>query len=117
MYIIVNNKDYESWEIDRFLNELNSEKISSSITNRHVYVVKYYGKIISMGGVAKDSSQESQSYFTGIFINPDHHRMGIGRELFPYKNNIPTIKVMLKNVGWIVDSFENEKYVITILTK
>jgi len=70
-----------------------------------------------MGGVARDSSQESQSYFTGIFINPDYHGMGIGRKLFPYKNNIPTIKVMLKNAGQIVDSFDNKKFVITILTK
>ncbi len=55
---------------------MNLIKISSSITNRHVYVVKYYGKVIGLGGVAKGSSQESQSYFTGIFINPDYHRMG-----------------------------------------
>ncbi len=38
-------------------------------------------------------------------------------KLFPYKNNIPTIKVMLKNGGQIVDSFDDEKYVITIPTK
>jgi predicted acetyltransferase len=35
-------------------------------------------------------------------------------KLFPYKNNIPTIKIMLKNGGTIVDSFNEEKYVIVI---
>lgn len=34
--------------------------------------------------------------------------------LFPHKNNIPTIKVMLKNGGEIVDSLGDEKYVISI---
>lgn len=40
-----------------------------------------------------------------------------GIKLFPYKNNIPTIKVMLKNGGKIVDSFDEEKYVIEIPIK
>ncbi|MEI6578874.1 MAG: GNAT family N-acetyltransferase [Eubacteriales bacterium] len=35
-------------------------------------------------------------------------------KLFPYKNNIQTIKVMLKNGGKIVDSFDNEKYELII---
>lgn len=43
--------------------------------------------------------------------------MKIEIEQLSYKNNIPTIKVILKNGGQIVDSFDNEKYVITILTK
>jgi len=38
-------------------------------------------------------------------------------KLFPYKNNIPTIKIILKNSGQIVDYFDDEKYVITILIK
>lgn len=35
-------------------------------------------------------------------------------KLFPYKNNIPTIRVMLKNGGKIVNSFDDEKYIIAI---
>lgn len=38
-------------------------------------------------------------------------------KLFPYKNNIPTVKVMLNNGGKIVDSFNGEKHVIVIPTE
>lgn len=38
-------------------------------------------------------------------------------KLFPYKDNIPTIKVMLKNGGKIVCSFDDKKYVILIPIK
>lgn len=38
-------------------------------------------------------------------------------KLFPYKNNIPTVKVMLKNGGQVVDSFDDEKSVIVIPTE
>lgn len=82
--IEVNSKDYESLDINKFLNEINSEKISSNIISNHFYVAKYYGDIIGMGAVARDSSQESQSYFTSIFINPNYHKMGIGRKIVEY---------------------------------
>lgn len=38
-------------------------------------------------------------------------------KLFPYKNNITTVKVMIKNGGQIIDSFDDEKYVIVIATE
>lgn len=38
-------------------------------------------------------------------------------KLFPYKNNIPTVNIMLKNGGEIVDSFNDEKYIVVIPTK
>ena len=48
----VNSKDYEWSDINRFLLEINSEKISLSIINKHFYVAKYNGDIIGMGAVA-----------------------------------------------------------------
>ena len=80
----VNSKDYESCDIDKFLAEINNEKISSSIINKHFYVAKYYGDIVGMGAVARDSSQESQSYFPSILIDPNYHKMGIGRKIVEY---------------------------------
>ena len=77
----VNSKDYEWSDINRFLLEINSEKISLSIINKHFYVAKYNGDIIGMGAVARDKSQESQCYFTTIFIKPNYHRMGVGRKI------------------------------------
>lgn len=80
----VNSKDYEPWEIEKFLNGFTTERLSNSILNRHFYSVQYAGEIIGMGAVNQDTSQENQSYFTTIFINPDFHRMGIGKKLIRF---------------------------------
>lgn len=90
----VNSKDYDSYDIDKFLAEINNEKISSSIINKHFYVAKYYDEIIGMGAVARDYSKESQSYFTSIFVNPNYHKMGIGK----------TIVKFLEKDEWCLDS-------------
>ena len=90
----VNSKDYEWSDINRFLLEINSEKISLSIINKHFYVAKYNGDIIGMGAVARDKSQESQCYFTTIFIKPNYHRMGVGRKIIEY----------LEKDEWCLDS-------------
>ena len=90
----VNSKDYEAWEIEKFLNEFNEEHLSNSILNRHFYSVKYDGVIIGMGAVNRDTSQENQSYFTSIFINPDYHKMGIGKKIIRF----------LEQDEWCLDS-------------
>lgn len=80
----VNSKDYEHWEIEKFLKGFNKEWISESVSNRHFYLVKYNGEIIGMGAVNRDLSQEGQSYFTTIFIDPDYHKMGIGKKFIGF---------------------------------
>ena len=59
------------------MNGFNTENLTHSILNRHFYSVECNGEIIGMGAVNRDTSQENQSYFTTIFINPDYHKMGI----------------------------------------
>lgn len=80
----VNSKDYEPCQVERFLNEFTTEWLKDIILNRHFYSVKYNGVIIGMGGISRDTSQESQSYFTAIFINPDYHKMRIGTKLIGF---------------------------------
>lgn len=37
----VNSKDYEPWEIEKFLKGFSKESIGNSVLNRHFYLVKY----------------------------------------------------------------------------
>ena len=47
-----------------------------------------------MGGVRQDLSQKKQSYLTAIFVSPDYHRRGVGRELVNF----------LEQDEWCLDS-------------
>lgn len=80
----VNSREYEPWEIEKFLKGFNIEHLSNSILTKHFYSVKYIKEIVGMGAVNRDKSQENQSYFTAIFINPDYHKMGIGKKLIKF---------------------------------
>jgi GNAT superfamily N-acetyltransferase len=80
----INSKDYEPWEIEKFLKGFTAEWLRDIILNRHFYSVKYKDEIIGMGGISRDISQESQSYFTAIFINPDYQKLGIGKKLIRF---------------------------------
>ena len=80
----VNSKDYETWEVEKFLNKFNTAWLSDSILNKHFYSVQYNGEIIGMGAICRDISQKKQSYFTTIFINPDYYKMGIGKKLIKF---------------------------------
>lgn len=80
----VNSRDYESLEIEKFLKGFNREHLSNSIFTKHFYSVKYIEEIVGMGAVNQDKSQENQSYFTAIFINPDYHKIGIGKKLVKF---------------------------------
>ena len=50
----VNSKDYEPWEIEKFIRESNREHINNSVLNRHFYLVKYNRATIAMGAVNRD---------------------------------------------------------------
>lgn len=80
----VNSKDYEPWEIEKFLKGFTTARLNNRLLNIHFYSVQYAGEIIGMGAVNHDTSQENQSYFTTIFTNPDFHRMGIEKKLIRF---------------------------------
>ena len=90
----VNSKDYEPYEIEKHLKEFNADWLSHYITNIHFYTIQYNGEIIGMGAVNRDTSQENQSYFSAIFINPDYHKLGIGKKLIRF----------LEQDEWCLDS-------------
>jgi len=90
----VNYKDYEPCQFEKILNGFTTEWLSDIVINRHFYSVKYNGEIIGTGGISRDTSQEKQSYYTAIFINPDYQKMGIGKKLIKF----------LEQDEWCLDS-------------
>jgi N-acetylglutamate synthase-like GNAT family acetyltransferase len=77
----VNYIDYNETEFKKYLNSFTTNWLENIIETRHYYEVWYDNKIITCGGVSRDYSQEKQSYFTAIFINPDYRGKGVGRDL------------------------------------
>lgn len=80
----VNRKDYAPREFEKYLSHFTAEWIAEIIKTRHYYEARHRGKIIACGGVSRDQSQENQSYFTAIFVNPDFHGQGVGRKLIEF---------------------------------
>lgn len=77
----VNYIDYSESEFQKYLGTFTANWLKNIIETRHYYEVWYNNKIIACGGVSRDYSQEKQSYFTAIFVNPDYRGKGIGRDL------------------------------------
>lgn len=80
----VNYKDYTPQQFKKYLANFTEDWLIDIINTRHYYEVWYQDKIIGCGGVSRDYSQEKQSYFTAIFINPDYQRQGVGKELIHF---------------------------------
>lgn len=90
----VNYKDYGEYEFKKYLANFTVEWLTDIINTRHYYEVWYQKKIVACGGVSRDHSQEKQSYFTAIFVNPDFRGQGIGRKLVGF----------LEKDEWCLDS-------------
>lgn len=80
----VNYKDYAPHEFEKYLAKFTTDWLIDIINTRRYYEVRYQGKIIGCGGVSRDYSQEKQSYFTAIFINPDYQGKGVGRKFIQF---------------------------------
>lgn len=90
----VNYKDYTQEQLEKYLAGFTEDWLKDIIETRHYYEVWYQEKIIACGGVSRDLSQEKQSYFTAIFVNPDYRGYGVGRKLIEF----------LEQDEWCLDS-------------
>ena len=77
----VNYIDYDEKYFQKYLSSFTKDWLINIIETRHYYEVWYNKEIIACGGVSRDLSQENQSYFTAIFVNPDYRGKGVGRGL------------------------------------
>lgn len=90
----VNSADYPTEQLQHLLSGFTAQWLSDIITTRHYYEVWYMENLIACGGVSRDCSQEKQSYFTAVFVNPDYRGKGIGRKLVEF----------LEKDEWCLDS-------------
>ncbi|ERK30839.1 GNAT family N-acetyltransferase [Clostridium intestinale] len=90
----VNYKDYTNEQFNKYLSMFTKEWLTNIITTRHYYEAWYDGEIIAAGGVSRDYRQDKQSYFTAIFVNPDFHGLGVGKDLI----------LFLEQDEWCLDS-------------
>lgn len=90
----VNYKDYIDKQFNKYLSMFTREWITNIIETRHYYEAWYDGKILASGGVSRDYSKDKQSYFTAIFVNPDFHGLGVGKDLI----------LFLEQDKWCIDS-------------
>lgn len=90
----VNSKDYSPDEIEKYLAEFTADRLAEIINTRHYYEVWYWGNIIACGGVSRDYSQERQSYFTAVFVDPDFRGKGVGKAFIRF----------LESDEWCLDS-------------
>lgn len=90
----VNYKDYSPEEFEKYLTHFTEDWLTDIINTRHYYEVWYEDSIIACGGVSRDYSQERQSYFTAVFVNPDYRGQGVGKKLIRF----------LETDEWCLDS-------------
>lgn len=76
----LNYRDYTDEQFNKYLNTFTKELLNNIISTRNYYEAWYRGKIIAAGGVSRDYSQDKQSYFTAIFVNPDFRGLGAGKD-------------------------------------
>lgn len=90
----VNYKDYPPEDFEKYLMNFTVDWLTEIINTRHYYEVWYQNQIIACGGVSRDYSQEYQSYFSAVFVNPNYHRKGVGRKFIQF----------LEKDEWCLDS-------------
>jgi len=90
----VNYIDYTEEQFHKYLSRFTKDWLADIIEYKHYYEAWYNGKLIAVGGVSRDYSQNKQSYYTAVFVNPDYRGRGIGRALIKF----------LESDEWCLDS-------------
>jgi GNAT superfamily N-acetyltransferase len=78
----INSKDYPPEVIAYLVDCFSPEKILENTKTQKIYVAIDKDKLIGTGGLANFGSPERPSYYgVAIFVAPEYHRQGIGKQL------------------------------------
>lgn len=77
----VNIKDYSKERIEQLIKENNADKIRTTASYAHMYVVCDNKKVIGCGAISSFWGSETESILLTIFILPEYHGQGIGRKI------------------------------------
>ena len=78
----INSRDYPPDVIAYLVDCFTPEKILENTKTQEIYVAIEEDKVVGTGGLANFGSYESPSYYgVTIFVAPEHHRQGIGKQL------------------------------------
>ena len=78
---ITNAKDYSAAEIEDLVRYMNSEHISECASRRHFYVAEEGGVPVGCASIAPLRENAGESGIFTVFVDPDHQKRGIGRQL------------------------------------
>jgi GNAT superfamily N-acetyltransferase len=86
-FLEVNIKDYPEDTISQLVKSYNTEKILRIANSAHSYVACIGPKIIGCGSIASFLGKENESILLAIFVLPEYHGKGIGREIMTTLEN------------------------------
>lgn len=72
---------YPKGSPDYVIETLSEEKMRERASWTHFYVAVIDGKIVGTGAIGAYWGSETESSLFNIFVDPDYHRQGIGREI------------------------------------
>lgn len=80
-FLEVNIKDYSSSEMDQLAKEYNADKVRRIASYAHMYVACEGDNIVGTGSISSFWGSEKESILLMIFVLPELHGKGIGREI------------------------------------
>ncbi len=80
-FIEVNSKDYGIEKMQELAKVYDAEKVKQTASYAHTYVFEWNGIIVGTGSISSFWGSKTESILLTIFVLPEHHQKGIGREI------------------------------------
>lgn len=83
----INSKDYSIAFMKRLASTYTEEKIIQLSQRSHMYVFIVDNDIVGVGAIANYYDKKDESILLSIFVNPDYHNKGIGKQIIKTLEN------------------------------